>query len=207
MALDSSVIGKPTGAHRVTIERGPVSNFARALKDENPVYHDPAAAKAAGFAGIPAPPTWSFAMQFWGRFAEDQPEDPSRGENPMHKVMGELFAKGGLVLHGEEEFTYHRPIVVGDVLVGEGRIVDLYEKESKGRTMTFVVTETVWRDEKSGEPAVTERFNLIHRSEGGIDMGRLENRGALITGAGQGLGPPDRPPVLRRGAEGVRGRS
>jgi acyl dehydratase len=164
MTLDSSVIGKPTGAHRVTIERGPVSNFAHALKDDNPVYHDPAAAEAAGFAGIPAPPTWSFAMQFWGRFAEDQPEDPSGGENPMHKVMGELFAKGGLVLHGEEEFTYHRPIVVGDVLVGEGRIVDLYEKESKGRTMTFVVTETVWRDEKSGEPAVTERFNLIHRS-------------------------------------------
>ena len=28
MALDTSVIGKPTGAHRVTIERGPVSNFA-----------------------------------------------------------------------------------------------------------------------------------------------------------------------------------
>jgi hypothetical protein len=146
MALDTSVIGKPTGAHRVTIERGPVSNFAHALKDDNPVYHDPAAAKAAGLAGIPAPPTWSFAMQFWGRFAEDQPEDPSGGENPMRKVMGELFAKGGLVLHGEE------------------RIVDLYEKESKGRTMTFLVTETVWRDEKSGEPAVTERFNLIHRS-------------------------------------------
>ena len=56
MALDSSVIGKPTGAHRVTIERGPVSNFARALKDDNAVYHDPAAAKAAGFADIPAPP-------------------------------------------------------------------------------------------------------------------------------------------------------
>ncbi len=55
-------------------------------------------------------------MQFWGRFAEDQPEDPSGGENPMRKVMGELFAKGGLVLHGEEEFQYHRPIVVGDVL-------------------------------------------------------------------------------------------
>jgi hydroxyacyl-ACP dehydratase HTD2-like protein with hotdog domain len=69
-----------------------------------------------------------------------------------------------LVLHGEEEFRYHRPIVVGDVLLGEGRIVDLYEKESKGRTMTFVVTETVWRDEKRNTPVVTERFNLIHRS-------------------------------------------
>jgi acyl dehydratase len=164
MALDTSLIGKPTGAHRVRIERGPVSNFARALKDENPVYHDPAAAKAAGFDDIPAPPTWSFAMQFWGRFAEQQPDDPTGGENPMHKVMGQLFAKGGMVLHGEQEFEYHRPIEVGDVLLGAGRIVDIYEKESKGRTMTFIVTETVWRDETSGEPAVTDRFNLIHRS-------------------------------------------
>ena len=163
MALDTSVIGKPTGAHRVTIERGPVSNFARALKDENPVYHDPAAAPAARVRRHPGPADVVVRRAVLGRFAEDQPEDPA-GENPMRKVMGELFAKGGLVLHGEEEFQYHRPIVVGDVLVGEGRIVDLYEKESKGRTMTFLVTETVWRDEKSGEPAVTERFNLIHRS-------------------------------------------
>jgi hydroxyacyl-ACP dehydratase HTD2-like protein with hotdog domain len=103
-------------------------------------------------------------MQYWGRFAEEQPDDPTGGQNPMHKVMGELFSRGGLVLHGEQEFEYHRPIVVGDVVVGEGRILDIYEKESKGRTMTFVVTETVWRDENSGDPVVTERFNLIHRS-------------------------------------------
>jgi acyl dehydratase len=164
MAVDTSVIGKPTGASKVTVERGPVANFARAVLDENPVYQSPEAARAAGFASIPAPPTFSFAMQYWGKFAEDQPADPTGGENPMRKVMGELFGKGGLVLHGEQEFEYHRPLVVGDVLVGEGRITDVYEKESKGRTMTFIVTETVWRDEKTDDPVVTERFNLIHRS-------------------------------------------
>ncbi|MGI8796643.1 MAG: MaoC family dehydratase N-terminal domain-containing protein [Acidimicrobiia bacterium] len=164
MAVDTSVIGKPTGASKVTVERGPVGNFARAVLDENPVYESPEAARAAGFTAIPAPPTFSFAMQHWGKFAEDQPADPTGGDNPMHKVMGELFGKGGLVLHGEQEFDYHRPLVVGDVLVGEGRITDMYEKESKGRTMTFLVTETVWRDEKTDEPVVTERFNLIHRS-------------------------------------------
>ena len=164
MAVDTSVIGKPTGASKVTVERGPVGNFARAVLDENPVYESPEAARAAGFTAIPAPPTFSFAMQHWGKFAEDQPADPTGGDNPMHKVMGELFGKGGLVLHGEQEFDYHRPLVVGDVLVGEGRITDMYEKESKGRTMTFLVTETVWRDEKTDEPVVTERFNLIHRA-------------------------------------------
>jgi acyl dehydratase len=164
MAVDTSLIGKPTAASKVTVERGPVANFAHAVLDENPVYESPEAAEAAGFTAIPAPPTFSFAMQHWGKFAEDQPSDPTGGENPMHKIMGELFGKGGLVLHGEQEFEYHRPLVVGDRLVGEGRIADMYEKESKGRTMTFVVTETVWRDEKSNEPVVTERFNLIHRS-------------------------------------------
>ena len=82
----------------------------------------------------------------------------------MHQIMGQLFAGGGLVLHGEQEFSYQRPITVGDVLVGEGTLTDVYEKESKGKTMTFVVVETVWRDEKDGQPVVTERFNLIHRS-------------------------------------------
>ena len=164
MAIDTSVIGKPTGAYRVTVERGPVSNFAAALKNDDPVYHELGAARSAGFDSIPAPPTWSFAMQHWGKFPEGQPADPTGGANPMHKVMGELFGKGGLVLHGEQQFEYHRPLVVGDVLVGEGRITDVYEKESKGRTMTFVVTETVWRDEKTNEPVVIERFNLIHRS-------------------------------------------
>jgi acyl dehydratase len=164
MPVDTSVIGKPTGAYKVTVERGPVSNFARAVLDENPVYQSPDAARAAGFDAIPAPPTFSFAMQYWGKFAEDQPPDPTGGDNPMHKAMGQLFAKGGIVLHGEQEFDYHRPLVVGDVLVGEGTVTDIYEKESKGKTMTFIVTETVWRDDKTDEPVVTERFNLIHRA-------------------------------------------
>jgi acyl dehydratase len=164
MAVDTSVIGKSTGASKVTVERGPVSNFAQAVLDQNQVYASPGAARAAGFDDIPAPPTFSFAMQHWGKYADDQPPDTTGGENPMQKVMGELFAKGGIVLHGEQEFEYHRPLVVGDVLVGEGKITDFYEKESKGKTMTFLVTETVWRDESSNEPVVTARFNLIHRA-------------------------------------------
>ena len=163
MAVDTSVIGRPTGSSRVVIERGPVSNFAASVKDENPIYRDPKAAKAAGFDDIPAPPTFGFSMRHWGTFGEMQPKSDVKG-NPMMEVIGSLMSKGGLVLHGEEEFVYHRPIVVGDVLVSEGKIVDVYEKESKGKTMTFLVSETVWKDDKTGEPVLTERFNLIHRS-------------------------------------------
>jgi hydroxyacyl-ACP dehydratase HTD2-like protein with hotdog domain len=83
----------------------------------------------------------------------------------MHAAMGELYGKGALILHGEQEFEYHRPLVVGDVLSGEGKIVDLYEKETDSATMTFIVIETVWRDDATGDPVVTEKFNLIGRTK------------------------------------------
>ena len=164
MAVDKSVIGTPTGKSRIVIERGPVSVFAKAVKDSSPIYSDPSAAAAAGFDRIPVPPTYGFAMGYWGGFAEAQPaDDPARNRNPVMEIIGGLMKQGGVVLHGEQEFVYHRPIMVGDVLLGEGKVVDFYERESRGKTMTFLVTETVYRDEKTGAPALTTRMNLIHR--------------------------------------------
>jgi hypothetical protein len=157
MTVDTSVIGAKTGAWRVTVERAPIANFARVLGDTNEV-----------FADTPAPPTFSFVMAYWGAYASDQPPDVTAsnqppGTNPMHRIMGELHGKGALVLHGEQEFVYHRPIVSGDVLDGEQAITDMYEKETDTATMTFVVMETRWTDTETGDPVVTERFNLIAR--------------------------------------------
>lgn len=156
-------IGRATSEATVVIERGPVACFANAVLSQSDVYRDPSSAEAAGFTDIPAPPTFPFVMDFWGEYPELQSPDAPTGA-VIGEVMGPLFAKGGLALHGEQEFEYHRPLVVGDVLVGDGKIVEAYQKESKGRTMTFIVTETHWRDRESGEPVVTTRFNLLHRS-------------------------------------------
>jgi len=161
--MDRSVIGQPTGAWRVTVERGPVATFATAVCDPNPLYRDRRAAHDAGFTDIPAPPTFTFAMGFWGAFTEEQPVDPTGGENPMHAVMGKLHSEGALVLHGEQEFTYHRPVQVGDVLDGRGTLVDVYEKDTDAASMTFVVIRTEWTEADSGAPVVTEQFNLIAR--------------------------------------------
>ena len=157
------VIGKPTGKAKVVVERAPVQHFADAVLSTSPIYHSPEAAKQAGFGAIPAPPTFPFAMEFAGKFDEIQPSDGAVA-NPLGEAVGPLMVKGGLILHGEQEFIYHRPVQVGDVLVSEGKITDAYQKESKGRTMTFIVQETNWSDEKSGELVVTTRFNLIHRA-------------------------------------------
>jgi len=160
-----SYIGKPTGAGTVHVERGAVSRFATAVTDANPVYHDLNAAREAGFTSPPLPPTWTFASVFQGAYPEDQPEDPTGGEgNPMMKIMGGLMQEGGLILHGEQEFRYHQVAQCGDVLHWSGKITDIYTRESKGKTMTFIVMETVFST-PAGEPVVTEIFNLIHRGK------------------------------------------
>jgi len=158
----SAIIGTPTGTTVVTVERGQLAEFASAVKDDSPIYRDTRAAAGAGLSGIPAPPTYPFVMGNFGAFPELQTEEAPTG-NPMAKVLGPLMAKGGLILHGEQEFTYHRPVFAGDVLEGRGTVVDAYQKESKGKTMTFVVVETAWSDLATGAPVCTSRMNIIHR--------------------------------------------
>jgi acyl dehydratase len=156
------IIGKSTGTTVVTVERGQVALFADAVKDASPAYRDPRAAEAAGLSGIPAPPTYPFVMGNFGVYPELQTDAAPSG-NPMAEVLGSLMANGGMILHGEQEFNYHRPVLAGDVLVGEGKVVDAYQKESKGKTMTFVVVETAWSDRATGEAVCTSRMNIIHR--------------------------------------------
>ena len=149
------MIGRVTSRFRVVVERAPVAKFAEAVTDKDPVY----LARDA-----PVPPTFPFAARYWGAYPELQVGlDPVEGD-PLAEIIGELMANGGLILHGEQAFEYHRPVVVGDVLLAESRIADRYERESKGRTMTFIVISTTWTDDASGQPVLTETMNLIHRS-------------------------------------------
>jgi hypothetical protein len=155
MAVDTSVIGRQTGAWRVALDRSVLANFAASVGDTSAVYRSSSA---------PAPPTFTFAAPYWsGLSTDDQPADPAVAGNAMHTIMGELHGKGALVLHGEQEFEYHRTPVAGDVLDGVQTITDIYEKSSDTADMTFVVMETQWTDARDGSPVVTERFNLIAR--------------------------------------------
>jgi acyl dehydratase len=164
MVTKEEVVGKPTGKSTITIERGPVTAFAAAVTETNPIYRRADAARDAGFDAIPVPPTYFFsAAGAFGAFPEDQPADANPPSSPMMEVIGGLMAKGGMVLHGEQEFTYHKPVTVGSRLRSEGEVVDLYEKPTGERVMTFLVTETKYFDE-ADELVVTARMNLIHRS-------------------------------------------
>ena len=114
--MNKSEIGNTGAPVTMPLERGKIREFARAIKDNNPLYFDAAYATQA-VGGIMPPPTFSMTSAFW----EEGPRKPL------------LTYDVRRLLHGEQEFEYLAPIYAGDVLTGTARVTDVYEK--KGGTV------------------------------------------------------------------------
>ena len=113
------------------MERGKIREFARAIKDDDPLYFDEAYAKREA-GGIMPPVTFLQTVSHWDNGS-------GRPRLPMDLKR---------VLHGEQEYELLEPIHAGDVLTAVSTVVDVYEKPGKrGGTMTFAVTETEYRNQ------------------------------------------------------------
>jgi hypothetical protein len=146
VALDE-LRGTELGTQTITIEAGPVRAFAQAVGD------DPARYRDGSGASIGTPPTWPFVMPYWSDLGEG-----GAAGFPMDRLRG----PGRMILHGEQGFEFQRSPRVGETLVGEGRIADVYEKQTGSATMEFYVREITWRDE-AGDVVVVDRFTMIVR--------------------------------------------
>ena len=152
MPLNQALVGKAYPAVRYEVGREKLREFAIAVGETDPIYHDEAAARAAGHPDIPAVPTFAVVLSLRaGQVVYGDPE------------LGLDYSR---VVHGEQEFVYHRQPKVGDVLEGTARISDVYEKDSSSALMEFYVMETSWKDASSGAPVCDARFTLIVRDTG-----------------------------------------
>lgn len=128
------------------VERGKIHEFANSILDDNPHYHDEAAAQADGLATVVAPPTYASVASYF-----------LTGEGPSG--MSGLDMR--YVLHGGSEWTFERPIMVGDVLTGEPGETSSYEKTGKrGGTMKFIDSETIYKDQ-NGDVVMRLKSTLI----------------------------------------------
>jgi acyl dehydratase len=103
MSVDQSFVGRaypPTPAYRVSREK--IAEFADAINDPNPAYRDPAAAQVLGHADVVAPPTFAIVLTL------------KAGHQVVHDP--DLGIDYSRVVHGEQRFVHHRPIVAGDEL-------------------------------------------------------------------------------------------
>jgi hypothetical protein len=143
---------------RVEIEHGPVMLFARAVKDRSELYASERAARGGGFDRVPVPPTYTFVMASAGAFPDIQ---PAGGTGSMYAGTGadatSAFARDGLFLHGEQHFTYHRAVSVGDVLEGRLRTSKPIARQARRGPMEVTYFQTSWTDLR-GEPVDDERI-------------------------------------------------
>jgi peroxisomal enoyl-CoA hydratase 2 len=148
MAIDKSIVGSTGKPFTVPIEWSKVREFARAIRDPNPVYFDPELAKKE-CNGIPVPPTFLQVAAFW------------QGPDSIPAANFDLRR----ILHGEQEFEYFKPVLVGDVLTGTARVVDVLEREGgRGGKMTFMITEIEYKNQK-GEKVAIARATLIETGQ------------------------------------------
>ncbi len=135
MQLDKKIIGHEFKAYSATAEAGKVRLFCKAIGEEDPIYVDEAAARKAGFARIPVPPTFLQAI------TNDNPD-----KGGLLQLLGVDI---GLILHGEQHYDYYAPVYVGDTITCQQKVTDLYDK--KGGALWFVVSETSMKDQ-GGKP-------------------------------------------------------
>jgi hypothetical protein len=83
-----------------------------------------------------------------------------------HRDQREFIERLGLdlarVVVGSVRWTYARPLVVGDHLVGTRTVVDDESRAGSGGNLRLVTMETAWVD-RDGEVAVTQREVLVER--------------------------------------------
>jgi acyl dehydratase len=131
--------------YRVTAEA--VAAFADAIGDDNPVYRDLQVARRFGHDAVPAPPTFPIVLTVPGTQAlVDDPE------------LGLDFSR---VVHGEQRFTYSRPVYVGDELVAQASIESIRSLAGNDMLTTSTLVRT-----PAGEQVLSARAVLVVRGAG-----------------------------------------
>ncbi len=134
----------PTSPYLVGREK--VREFARAVLAASPLNHDPDAARAAGYSDVVAPPTFPVVVQ--EHTLAQLLADPDAGID---------FTRG---VHGDQRFTYARPIVAGDELTATLTVTSV--KTLGGHSM--VTAESAIAD-ANGAHVVTAISTLVVRGD------------------------------------------
>jgi acyl dehydratase len=126
------------------VSRVKIAEFAQAIGDPSPLCRDRAAALAAGYPDVIAPPTFAIVITM-----------ASSGHAIADEDLGLDYS---MVVHGEQRFSHARPLHAGDVVVAQTTITDITPR----RTMTMLTTRTDITT-TGGEHVCTALSTLVER--------------------------------------------
>ncbi|MEU7004915.1 MaoC family dehydratase N-terminal domain-containing protein [Nonomuraea sp. NPDC046570] len=141
---DARKAGYTWPSYVIRVERGKVVEFARALHFQNPIFHDLEAARAQGYADLPAPPTFSAVSQHYG---------PAQSLDDIGVDLRRVLAGGA-------EWEYLADVVAGDELTVTPRVAAIERKQGGRGTMDVITMESEFADEK-GQPVLRLRTTIL----------------------------------------------
>jgi acyl dehydratase len=134
-------VGKPD---TMAVELGAVRKMAKAVEDFDPIHYDAAAAIARGYRGVVAP--WPLLWLFYFNGTE-------------HRID---FPFGKATVHGEDEYEFHEPVIVGDEIAMQMTITDARLKQGRSGPLGIVVEERRFTNQL-GRLCAVLRTTLIRR--------------------------------------------
>ena len=128
----------------MAVELGAVRKMARAVEDFDPIHYDAASAIARGYRGVVAP--WPLLWLFYFNGTE-------------HRID---FPFGKATVHGEDEYEFHEPVIVGDEIAMQTAITDARLKQGRSGPLGIVVEERRFTNQL-GTLCAALRTTLVRR--------------------------------------------
>jgi len=147
VALNSAYVGRvfgPTEPYEVS--RVKIADFASAIGEPSELCRDRDAAIKAGYPDVIAPPT--FAMVITMASTASVEADPGLGLDYS------------MVVHGEQSFSYSRPLHAGDVVVATSTVEAIRVLGGMSMMVTSTDISTV-----GGEHVCTAKSTIIERAQ------------------------------------------
>ena len=150
------MVGQPLGPPvSAEITRREAQRYARAVGDLDPIYFDEAAARAAGYDGLVAPPTFVGHAVVEGSTLADLREDGlwvDRGQRLRLSVSRTMF--------GGEEWEFRAPVLVGDTISAERRLGKVEEKDGRSGPFVLIHYETTFTNRRGDVVAVSRLVGI-----------------------------------------------
>jgi acyl dehydratase len=147
--LDQSAVGRTFTPVTACVEPGRLRFFLDILGERNPLFRDGDAARAVGFSAAPVPPTYLFCLEMMD------------AAEPF-EFLTALGIDLARVLHGEQRFNYHAPVVVGETLTFMSSVTSVTDK--KGGAMTLVEVKTEVTNQNGIHVADTWRTIVVRNA-------------------------------------------
>jgi uncharacterized protein len=149
----SDFVGQAFGPPEVgldAVNEPMIRHWCETMGDANPIYVDPAAAKASRHGTLVAPPTMMQAWTMAGYPMSAGYDAPRDKQQELHKLFNEAGYTGVVATDCRQE--YKRYLVPGDAVTAHARIVSISEQKTTALgTGYFIETHTRFTDQDGAE--------------------------------------------------------